>query len=337
MPDKNLVNYIFLSRCIPLPLSALKIINKNFDNFDDILDLSKYDFKQLLKSFKKNYNIPLRNLNQTVHNFAKKKNHSIKKNIENILNLCQEKNIKCTSFFEKDFPFILRNIKSPPKLVFIKGNIKEDDDKAVAMIGTRNPTQYGKKMARKIARRFAEKGFTIVSGFARGIDTISMRSALENGGRSIGVIASGILNIYPKENRVLVDKLTQNGALISERFPEKNVNVRALQIRNRITSALGLANIFVEGTKSSGTKWQLKFGKEEGRVSIAVKPKGNYEQAYVPNLIIHKEKGKVITNLEDIDDLLGFLDKQYKRRKEKRQISADKYHKMAKMKFRKLI
>lgn len=313
--EDSLADYIFLSREVPLSHSILRFIDENTISYNHILQFSENQFKSFLVGLKSNFKVPVRKIEDKVLNFVKKNTTDTFERIKKEIQVCRKNDIKCIGFFDKNFPHILKNIKPHPKLVFIKGIIKPVDEKAVAIIGTRKPTTHGKEMAYQVAKRLTELGFTIVSGLARGIDTIAIRSALENGGRAIGVIASGILNLYPKENEVLVEKLVNNGALISERFPFKSVNKRALMIRNRITSGLSLGNIFVEGTKYSGSKWQLKYGKEQGRISIAVEPIGDYEQAYVPNLIINQEHGVVISDLDDVDYVAEILMNELEERK----------------------
>ncbi|HDZ17716.1 hypothetical protein LCGC14_1004720 [marine sediment metagenome] len=310
-----LEDYIFLSREISLPLQALQIINERI-SFSQVLNFSENKFRKLLTYFKESEKIPIRKIDEKVKFFAKNKNFNTFERIKKNLQICEKNDIKCLSYFDNDFPQLLKSIKKPPKLIFIKGEIKLRDEKAVAIIGTRTPTQYGRKMTKLISKRFSQLGFTIVSGFARGIDTLAMKTALDNGGRAIGVIASGILNLYPKENEVLVDKLVSNGALISERFPLKSVNKVSLQIRNRITSGIGLGNIFVEGTKFSGTKWQFKFGQEQGKPAIAVEPINlDSEQAYIPDWIINEKKGYKISTIEDIDSISEILMEEYACRK----------------------
>ncbi len=315
--NESLVNYIFLSRVVPLPLSALKIIKKRI-SFDRIMNYSEKEFKTLLYSIKTNDGIKLREIDKKVSNFINLRNEKPFNRIKRDLEICKENQIKCFGYFNEKYPKILKNIGDPPKLIFIKGEIKPEDEKAVAIIGTRKPTAYGEKMAKEIARRLSEAGFTIVSGLARGIDTIAIKSALESGGRAIGVIASGILNLYPRENEYIIDSLVRNGALISERFPEKSVHKKALQIRNRITSGLGLGNIFVEGTFTSGTKHQLKFGNAQKRLSIAVEPI-DYEcdQAYVPLKVIN-EGGVRISNIDDVDFVIELLLEELNGRKKQK-------------------
>ncbi|KKN41739.1 hypothetical protein LCGC14_0720280 [marine sediment metagenome] len=313
----SLEDYIFLSREISLPLQALKIINERI-SFSQVMNFSEIKFNKLLTNLKEHEKIPIRKLDEKVKFFAKNKNSNTLERIKKDLQICETNDIKCLSYFDSDFPQLLKSIKKPPKLIFIKGELTLGDEKAVAIIGTRTPTKYGRKMTKLIAKRFSQLGFTIVSGFARGIDTLAMKSALDNGGRAIGVIASGILNLYPKENEVLVDKLVNNGALITERFPLKSVNKISLQIRNRITSGIGLGNIFVEGTKFSGTKWQFKFGREQGKPAIAVEPINlDCEQSYIPEWIINEKKGYKISSIEDIDYIAEILMEEYVCRKRK--------------------
>jgi len=313
--EDSLADYIFLSRIVPLSLSVLKLIKKRGVPFNAIVNFEEGKFNSLLLGLSRDKSISIKKIPEKVSNFISKKSKNTFEEIRRELDLCKEHDIKCLSYFDKNFPNLLKKIKLPPKLIFIKGSIKPEDEKAVPINRTREPTQYGEEMTRKIAKRFTELGFTIVSGFAKGVDTIAIKTALDNGGRAIGVIASGILNLYPKENKVFAEKLIKNGAIISERFPLKNVTKRGLMTRNRITSGLALGNIFVEGTVQSGTKWQLKYGKDQGRIPIAVAPIGDYEQAYIPNLIIDQENGEVINKVEDVNFLAEkLMDKLIERR-----------------------
>lgn len=324
LKESSLVDYIFLSREIPLPLKYLMYIRKNKYSFNEVMNFSEKQFRSIILSIKSNYKIPIRNIDEKVSNFVKKKSKNLINEIQIILNICKENKISCYSFFDKNYPTLLRTLKLPPKLIFIKGEIKPQDYKAVAIIGTRKPTEYGKEMARKISIRFTELGFTIVSGFARGVDTIAMESALECGGRAIGVIASGILNLYPKENNKLVEKLINNGALISEKYPYKSVDKKALQIRNRITSGLGLGNVIIEGNRFSGTLHQLKYGDQQGKPAITVQPIGNYEQSFIPNKIINEKGGVIIKEVKDIDFIAEMLLNSLNKRKQKEEFERKK-------------
>lgn len=310
-----LVDYIFLSREVPLSLQALKII-KDRVSFSEVVNYTENNFRKLLTNLKSVDEVSIRNIDDKVRKFADKSRGKTFERIKEDWQICQDNDIKCLSYFDKEYPTLLKTLKDPPKLIFIKGDIKPEDEKAVAIIGTRNPTEYGIKMTRQISQSLVEKGFTIVSGFARGIDTIAITTALKAGGRAIGVIASGIMNLYPKENQPIVKKLTESGAILSERFPLKNVNKRALQIRNRITSGLGLGNIFIEGNEHSGTRWQFKYGAEQNKPAFAVEPiDDEVEQAFIPNWILIEKGGGKITNVNDVDFVVEVLLDEYEERK----------------------
>jgi DNA processing protein len=308
------VEYIFLSREVPLSLQVLKII-KDRVSFSDVVNYTENDFRRLLTNLKSVDEVSIRGIDDKVSKFADKSRGKTFERIKGDLQVCQDNNIRCLSYFDKEYPSLLKTLKKPPKLIFIKGDIKPEDKKAVAIIGTRNPTRYGIKMTKLISQRLVERGFTIVSGFAKGIDTIAMESALDSGGRAIGVIASGILNLYPKENQYLVEKLVRNGAILSERFPSKNITKKALIIRNRITSGLGLGNIFIEGNKFSGTRHQFNFGAEQNKPAFAVEPIDNeVEQAFIPNWIINEKGGGKITTIDDVDSVVEALLDEYEER-----------------------
>ena len=303
----SLVDYIFLSREVPLSLQALKIINERV-SFNEVVNYTENDFRKLLTNLKSVDEVSIRGLDDKVSKFADKSRGKTFERIKKDLHICQNNDIRCLSYFDKEYPALLKTLKLPPKMIFVKGEIKPEDEKAVAIIGTRNPTKYGIKMTKLISKRLVEKGFTIVSGLARGIDTIAMETALNEGGRAIGVIASGILNLYPKENQNLVKKLIENGAILSERFPLKNVNKRALQIRNRITSGLGLGNIFIEGNEHSGTRWQFKYGEEQKKPAFAAEPIDyEVEQAFIPNWILNEKGGGKITTVDDVNFVVEVL------------------------------
>lgn len=311
----SIADYIFLSREVPLSLQALKII-KDRVPFSDVLKYSENDFRKLLANLKSVDKVSIRGIDEKVINFSNKSREKTFESIKGDLLICQMNNIKCLSYFDEEYPTLLRTLKLPPKLIFIQGKIKSKDKKAVAIIGTRKPTRYGINMTKLVSQRLVEKGFTIVSGLARGIDTIAIETALNAGGRAIGVIASGILNLYPKENQHLVKKLIENGAILSERFPLKNVSKKALQIRNRITSGLGLGNIFIEGNEHSGTRWQFKYGAEQNKPAFAVEPIDNeVEQAFIPNWILNEKGGGRINTEEDVDFVVEVLLDEYENRK----------------------
>lgn len=299
-----LATYVYLARHVGLPLAALRRITER-SSPQDVVASDMEGFKGFLKHLHKDGAITGKVAEKAIARHSPADARGAIQRIHDSLARGKHQGVSCLSFFDPRYPDVLRGVSSPPKFVFMKGEITPADKRAVAIVGTRMPSPHGRDMATGIASRLAELGFTVVSGLARGIDGIAMRSALDRGGRVIGVLGSGILNLYPKEHGELASDIARSGALISEVFPEESVNVRALQIRNRLTSGLGLANIIVEGTEKSGTKWQLKYGKEQGKPAIAVRPvDGTIAQAFIPNHIMLDPASPVITEVADVDAVM---------------------------------
>ena len=299
--------YLFLSHYLPLPLSALKIIEENPSHpFHKINELKKQEIQDVLIDINKRKNIIIRNIAEK----AKKAYDLIKTSIFDKISLklieWKHNGIKILTYFDKRFPIKLKDIKNPPKLLFIKGNNDIESKKAISIVGTRNPSKYGKTMAFKIGYRFAEKGFVIINGFAKGIDIEAIKGGLEAGGKIIGVLGSGLLKPYPKENITIFNEILREskGLFISEQLPDKNVIKSSLATRNRISSALSLGNIFIEGGKNSGAMWQLKYGKEQCKPIIVLKPKDYLKKTELPRLILESEKEVfIIEKIEDIDQI----------------------------------
>lgn len=183
---------------------------------------------------------------------------------------CDKEGVAIISLEEKNYPVNLRNISDPPPFLYAKGELRESDSKAVAMVGTRRCSNYGRLSAEKISRGLAGLGITVVSGLARGIDAIAHRGALVAGGRTLAVLGCGIDVLYPRENRDLYDQIPQQGALISEfpfGTPPKGHNFPR---RNRIISGLSLGVVIVEAPARSGALITAGLALDQGREVFAV-------------------------------------------------------------------
>ena len=177
---------------------------------------------------------------------------------------------------DDEYPRPLKEIATPPLVLYIKGTLTEADANAIAIIGTRKPTQYGKGMAFQIGYDLAQRGVTVVSGLAKGLDTQAHRGALKAGGRTLAILGSGLLRMYPKENEKLARSITEQGAVISE-FPlETNPFRSNFPIRNRIISGLSQGTIVVEAAAKSGSLITAGFAIDQGRTVFAVP--GNIDQ-----------------------------------------------------------
>lgn len=188
--------------------------------------------------------------------------------------------------------------------IFVRGKILKRDKKAVAIIGTRTPTKYGREIAYKFAYELAKKGVTIVSGLARGIDTIAHNAALEAGGRTIAVLGSGLDVIYPPENTGLAEKIIKSGALVSQ-FPNgtKPYGKNFLQ-RNEIIAKLSFAVVVVEGSRRSGTISTVNHAANLGVEVFAIPGPVNSPMSEAPLYLI--EQGARIARKPE--DILEYLD-----------------------------
>lgn len=168
------------------------------------------------------------------------------------------------------YPRMLREIPDPPGVLFVRGGLKPNDTMSIGIVGTRHATQYGLRQAERLAGSLARAGLTIMSGLARGIDAAAHRGAMEAGGRTIGVLASGVLNIYPPEHDRLADEVAAAGALISEQPARSAPLAGTFPQRNRIISGLSLGVIVVEAAQRSGALITARHAMEQGREVFAV-------------------------------------------------------------------
>jgi DNA processing protein len=182
----------------------------------------------------------------------------------------QKLGIHLLTLESEDYPPQLKQIQGPPACLFVKGSILESDRRAVAVVGTRRASSYGKAMAEKIASELAAMGLTIISGLARGIDGIAHRAALGVKGRTLAVLGSGIDQVYPSEHRQLAAKICESGAVISEYPPGTSPEGHHFPARNRIISGLAMGLIVIEAAERSGALITADFAAEQGRDVFAL-------------------------------------------------------------------
>ncbi|HEV8675041.1 MAG TPA: DNA-processing protein DprA [Methylomirabilota bacterium] len=171
---------------------------------------------------------------------------------------------------DADYPAALKQAPLPPPFLFVRGTPVREDGLAVAIVGSRRPTPYGVKVAERLAGDLAARGVTVVSGFARGVDTAAHRGALAAGGRTLAVLGSGVDVVYPPENRPLVTNVAGAGAVVSQ-FPMETPPLAAhFPIRNRVIAGLTLGTVVVEAAEKSGALITARFAGELGREVYAV-------------------------------------------------------------------
>ncbi|MCM8792488.1 MAG: DNA-processing protein DprA [Candidatus Omnitrophica bacterium] len=213
--------------------------------------------------------------------------------------LIKKYNLKIITYMDDEYPFLLRQIYDPPFVLYVKGELKEKDKLAIAVVGARQASFYGIQCSQKFSYELADLGFTVVSGLARGIDTWAHKGALKAGGRTIAVLGSGFSFIYPKENKALIDEISLNGAVISE-FP---CNTRPLPFnfprRNRIISGLSLGVLVVEASKKSGALITANLALEQNRQVFCIPGRQDSYQSWGTNTLI-KEGAELVLDISDI-------------------------------------
>ena len=168
------------------------------------------------------------------------------------------------------YPSRLKEIDQPPPVLYIRGEYLLDDVFAVAIVGTRKVTPYGRQVTEEIASFLAANGITIISGLARGVDAIAHQTALKAGGRTLAVLGSGVDKIYPPEHRMLAEQMMTRGAIISDYAVGTPPDASNFPPRNRIISGLSLAVVVIEAAETSGALITAEFAAEQGREVFAV-------------------------------------------------------------------
>ena len=190
--------------------------------------------------------------------------------LERELELIHEFGCQIVTLYDAAYPPLLKEIDTPPLLLYVRGELKTEDALSVALVGSRQAKDYGRRVSYQLSYQLAKRGLTVISGFAKGIDTCAHRGALEAGGRTIAVMGNGLSLIYPAGNSELVEKVIGSGALISE-FP-MGMKPRAENFprRNRIISGLTLGTVVVEASNRSGALITARLASEQGREVFAV-------------------------------------------------------------------
>lgn len=211
-----------------------------------------------------------------------------------------------TADHKANYPRMLREIPDPPGVLFTRGELLSGDAVAVGIVGTRRATHYGKQQAERLAGALARAGVTVVSGLARGIDTAAHRGALAAGGRTIAVLASGVLNIYPPENEGLAEEIAQQGCVLSEAAPTMPPMSGMFPQRNRIISGMSLGVIVVEAAERSGALITARHAYEQNREVFAVPGQVTSRVSAGPHKLL-RDGAKLVTCVDDVLEELGPL------------------------------
>ncbi len=200
---------------------------------------------------------------------------------------------------DPEYPRNLFNTYDPPSYLYVRGGFLPQDAVSIAIVGTRVPDRYGRTVAERLGEELAVRGVTIISGMARGIDSIAHRGALKGGGRTIAVLGSGLDVIYPPENKKLYEEITNSGAVISEFLLGTKPDSVNFPKRNRIISGLSLGVVVVQASKRSGSLITASSALEQNREVFAVPGYVGSPLSHGVNKLI-KDGAKLVESVEDI-------------------------------------
>jgi DNA processing protein len=242
------------------------------------------------------------------------------KDVEKHAKLIEEKGITAISFESPSYPEMLRQIEDAPLVLYMDGTLVQQDRYAISVVGSRKLTHYGASVAERIAGDLAAMGFTIVSGMARGVDSLAHQAALRAGGRTIAVLGSGVDVPYPPENKTLMENITGSGCVISEFSPGTPPDKDNFPRRNRIISGLSLGVVIVEATAESGALITARYAMEQGREVFAVPGSITSAHSAGPNELIRKG-ATLVRHANDIVEELAPVLKGFLRSDQKVSIS----------------
>ncbi|UCG35358.1 MAG: DNA-processing protein DprA [Candidatus Omnitrophota bacterium] len=272
-------------------LNLLNLAPKKLDNIISFLDDPDLIFTASRKELRAIASLYPKDIEEIV---SKRESGALEEELKSI----ERKNIKVIDLFDDDYPELLRQISFPPLVLYVKGKSQVLNKPLFAMVGTRMPTKYGIAMAQEFSHNLSMLGFVIVSGLARGIDTASHRGAIKKG-ETIAVLGSGLLNIYPRENTNLAEKISEQGAVLSE-FPlYASPRRENFPRRNRIVSGLSCGVLIVEAAARSGALITAHLALEQNREVFALAGRVDSPVSKGAHILI-KEGAKLVDSIEDI-------------------------------------
>lgn len=212
--------------------------------------------------------------------------------------------VRILSYWDSDYPAKLKSIYDPPVFLFYLGNVELLTSSRIAIVGTRVPTAYGRAVTERLTRELVQNGFTIISGFARGVDTVAHKTALKNGGSTIAVLGNGLDYIYPPENKKLFDLMIGQDLFLSEYAMGTKPDAGNFPKRNRIISGMSEGVLVTEAGEKSGALITALYANDQNREVFAVPGAITSGKSSGTNRLI-KSGAKLVQSVEDILEELG--------------------------------
>jgi DNA processing protein len=211
---------------------------------------------------------------------------------------------RCLAPDDGDYPARLRELRTAPRQLWVRGTLAVGEPPAVAIVGTRKSTPYGERVARAIATACARHGVCVVSGLARGIDAVAHQAALDAGGRTVAVLGTGIDQYYPRQHRALQERIARDGLVVSEFGPGEPGHAGAFPQRNRLIAALADVTVVVEAPESSGALNTARYARELGRMLAVVPHNIDAPNGRGCNLLLRNEHAEPVLAPDDVLSML---------------------------------
>ncbi len=290
----------FLTKVNKLGNSRIKIILNSIGNSYDFYNCSQNDLKRI-------EGIDSILSGEILRTRAFKAVHD--NEFDNVLKDADRKHVSIISFLDDDYPFNLKNCFDAPVILYYKGRLNRSDKFSMSIVGTRTPTEYGKYTCEDFTKKFCSLGIPVISGFARGIDSVVHKTCLKNNNLTYAVFGCGVDVVYPSENKKLYLDLIESGAVISE-FPMGSMPEKVnFPKRNRIISGISVGSLIIESGIKGGSLLTAEFAIDQNKEVFAVPGYINSKQSEGTNELIKKGHAKLVT---DIDDILSEIDVKLK-------------------------
>lgn len=220
---------------------------------------------------------------------------------ERILGECERLGVRVLTIQDAEYPERLRQINDPPCVLYVKGKLFHfDEELVIGVVGSRNPSPYGVRMAGKLGLDLARRGVLVVSGIAQGLDSAALKGALSGGGKVVSVLGNGVDVVYPAQNRDLYADVAAAGALISEYPPGTRADSRTFPVRNRIISGLSLGVVAVEAGAHSGTLITTRLALDQNRDVFAFPGPADAPMSRGTNRLIKRSEAKLVESADDV-------------------------------------
>ncbi|MCF7907760.1 MAG: DNA-processing protein DprA [Candidatus Omnitrophica bacterium] len=289
-----------LLNLINLSPKKIKDLVASFSDLDSLLRVNVAELREISSL-----------TNNDIEKILKFRNSKV---FDDELRLIEKNKVICLDIFDPGYPSLLREIDSAPLLLYLEGDLTVLNKPLFAIVGSRNATNYGISLAHDYAVKLSSLGIVIISGLARGVDTAAHKGAIETG-ETVAVLGSGLLNVYPRENQALFEKITAKGVVISE-FPLNTPPLpENFPRRNRIVSGLSCGVLVVEAAKRSGALITARLACEQNREVFAIPGPVNSLLSKGPHFLI-KDGAKLVETLEDILDELNINFDKFKDKEE---------------------